>query len=205
MSEATREEDVVRVGRETRTVHLLRVGLSFEDDALSQPVPHGDCEVGEATQGDKFVARGRVLDVGVAGFSAALEHAVELQSGILVDVNVRVISFLSHCEVLAIWVHSNGANAIPVLTMEGAVLLSLQVVGLVLVASHENDLVWVQKVDVVTLHRGHAQDSVEREVTLGDLGVDQLLGLVVLRVELIDGLLVGASGHFFVVDARLLD
>ena len=52
MSETGGEQDVISGGRETGAVNFLRVGLGLENDSLSQPVPHGDREVGEATQGN---------------------------------------------------------------------------------------------------------------------------------------------------------
>ena len=88
----------------------------------------------------------------VPGLRAFLQNTVELERWPLVDVDVGQVTLLSHCEVLAVGRHSDGAHTVAILTVVGIVLLCEHVVGLVLVTSHVDDFVGVQEVQVVTLH-----------------------------------------------------
>ena len=90
--------------------------------------------------------------MGVSGLCSTLQDSVKFQAWVLVDVDVWEFALLSNREMLTIWVNGDGADTVTVLAMEGHMLLRLQVVGLVLVTGHVNDLIIVQEVHVVTLH-----------------------------------------------------
>ena len=88
----------------------------------------------------------------VAHLSALLQDSVQPHAGVLVDVDVGEVTLLSDGEVLLIGVDGNGADTIAVLTVERYKSLRLQVVGLVLVTSDEDDFLRGQEMNIVTLH-----------------------------------------------------
>ena len=185
VGETRGEEDIVGVGREARPVDSLGVGLGPEDDALRLPVPDSDSEVGGTTQGDHLLTSVGELNVSVPRLSTLRQHSVKLQRWVLVDVDVWRDTFLGNSEELAAWVHGNRADSIAVLSVERFKFLRLHVVRLVLVSSDEDDFVRRQEVNVVTLHRRDTVDAVEREVTLRDLSIRQLLRPETVRVVLV--------------------
>jgi hypothetical protein len=77
----------------------------------------------------------------VSRLCASLQDSVQFQTWVLVDIDVWIFTFLSNGEMLSIGVHSDRSDAIPILTVEGDLLLSLQVVSLVLVSSDIDDLI----------------------------------------------------------------
>jgi len=103
--------------------------------------------------------------VGVSGLGSALQDSVQFQAWVLVDVDVWEFALLGDREVLTSRVDGDRANSVTILAVEGHVLLGLQVVGLILVTGHENYLVRVQEVDVVTLHGWHSENTMEGKVT----------------------------------------
>lgn len=103
--------------------------------------------------------------MGVSRLSSPLQDSVQFERGILVDVDIWEFTFLSDSEMLLFRMHSDRTNAISVLTVERRILLCLQIVGQILVSGDEDYRRWRQEMNVVTLHRRHAQHGVEREVT----------------------------------------
>ena len=101
----------------------------------------------------------------IALLRALLQDAVQLKVGVAVDVDVGLDTLLSNSKMRLLGVNSDGADTIPVLAVEGYLLLCLEVVGLVLVTTDEDDDVGRQEVDVVALHRGDTENTMEGEVT----------------------------------------
>ena len=57
--------------------------------------------------------------------------------------------------------------------------------------------------NVVTLHRWHTKHAMERKVTLADLRIWQLFGLISRRVEFVDGFDIGPTSHLFILSLLL--
>ena len=87
-------------------------------------------------------------------------------------------------------VNGDRAYTVAVFAMKRHILLCLQVIGLVLVTSYEDDRSRRQEVDIVTFHGRQAEDCVEGEVSTGDLRIWHCFRDVTVRVELIDSLLI---------------
>ena len=84
---------------------------------------------------------------------ASLQDSVESLGGVSVDVNNRLLAFLSDSEELFRGVDRNCAYTIVVMSVECLVLRRLEVVGLKLVTNRKNDDVVTQKVQVVAFKR----------------------------------------------------
>ena len=117
--------------------------------------------------------------------SAISHHSVELQAWVLVNVDIGRAAFLSHCEVFARGVHSNGAYTVRVLAREDPLLVSINIVYLIGVTSHVDDNVVVQVVQVEALEGGNTVAAKELSISLGNRRVSNRLFLVVLRVVLV--------------------
>ena len=65
---AASEQDIVCEGRESHLVHLLREGLSFQNNFFVDPLPHSDGEVGVATDTRQFEAGAGELNVRIQIF-----------------------------------------------------------------------------------------------------------------------------------------
>jgi hypothetical protein len=90
--------------------------------------------------------------MGVSRLGSLLQDSVQFERWVLVDIDIRKVTFLSDSKMLLIGVYSDGTYAISVLTVERRILLCLQIVGLILVSSDEDDRRGRQEVNVVTLH-----------------------------------------------------
>ena len=129
--------------------------------------------------------------------SSFLQDSIQFERGILVDVDVGEVTFLSNGEMLSARVHRDRTHAIAILAMECRILLRLQVVSLILVTTDKDDGCRGQEVDIVTLHGRQTQNSVECEVTLGDYSIRQGLGHVTVGVKFVDSFLICLSGSLF--------
>ena len=128
--------------------------------------------------------------MGVPGLGSTLQDSIEFERGEFVDVDVRVVTFLGHSEVLSAWVNGDRAHTIAVFAVERHILLCLQVIGLVLVTGYKDDCSWRQEVDIVTFHGRQTEDCMEGEVSTGDLRIWQCFRNVTVRIKLIDTLLI---------------
>ena len=152
MGETGSEENIIRVGGETCAVDILGVSLCLQDDILTLPVPDGDGEVRETAERYELVTCLRELAMSVASLRAIGQDAVELHIRVGVDVDVGLHTLLSNSKELLAGVDGDRTDTISVASMDRRLLLCLQVVSLVLVATHENDDVRRQEVDVIALH-----------------------------------------------------
>ena len=105
MPGAASEQDVVCEGRESDLVDLLREGLRFQNNLFVDPLPHSDSEVGVATDTRQFVAGARELNMGVQIFRTVPQNSIELETRVLIDIDVRHSTLLGDREVLLGRVH----------------------------------------------------------------------------------------------------
>lgn len=129
-------------------------------------------------------------------FRTVFHNAVELQGGVLVDVDVREPTLFGYCEELLGRVYCYGADAIRVLAHEHLLFMCVDVVYLIGIARCENDHVLLEVVHVEPLHGCHTVAAKELLVAPRDRRVRDDLLLVALRIVLVDchGLLGGNRG-----------
>jgi len=103
----TSEQDVICERRKCDLVNFLGEGLSFKNDSLVYPVPHGDCVVRVTSDTGKFGSRDRELNMGVEVLSSIFHNSVELEARVFIDIYVWEPALLSYSEVFLRGMHCN--------------------------------------------------------------------------------------------------